>query len=129
MVTIENILAQNPYSTLPANSDRAWFGNTVILTTTTTQKVTGVVTGSANSSAGVVGINFSLCFRPQGATTAPLIFTTPMSATVNSTGMTSFTAASSIVPGAGSWEVGMCGSNNTATEVTGSSIGWLMVTN
>ena len=44
MVTIANILAQSPYSTLLANSDRAWFGNTVILTTTTTQRVTGVVT-------------------------------------------------------------------------------------
>ena len=128
VVTIENILVENPFSTVPANSDRAWFGNTVILTTTATQRLTGVVTASASANVQV-GINYALCLRAQGATTAPLIFTTPMSATVTASGVTTFTAASSASPGAGSWQVGMCASNNTATVVTGGSQGWIMVTN
>ena len=129
VVTIANIMVQNPYSTLPANSDRAWFSNTVIVTTTASQRITGVV--SANASANqAVSFNYSLCFRPQGATTAPLIFTTPLTAPVtSSTSNVAFTAADSVVPGAGTWEVGLCATNNTSTEVNGASLGWVMVTN
>jgi hypothetical protein len=118
-------------------------GPTITLTTTAGQRITGAtqaalgLKGSANVSFG-----YDLCYTASGTPGAPVNFTGGNYSEGAFEGdyheRLSFAATSSVVPGAGSWEVGYCilqiwpppsyqgypaWNNNSAVT------GWAMVTN
>jgi hypothetical protein len=94
--------------------------STVDLTTTATQRITGVATASFFVT-GVGGTVFvGLCYRAAGTTNLPTNFAgtgfDPSARTVvANSGFGSGTAVNTVVPGAGTWQVGMCLLNQTQT--------------
>lgn len=109
----------------------SFFGPTATVTTTATQRVSGVITASANlnTSAAVV-VEFSFCARPAGMVVVPTRFTpAPLLRTEVTDTPSTFSSAESKVLGAGTWEVGLCAENLGAEPVSGVVSGWVMVTN
>jgi hypothetical protein len=115
-------------------SEFVFAGPTVIITTTGTQRITGVVQAPLGALvAGDASFEYDLCYRMLGTTSAPVNFsgTNDSAAGFNSTaGRFSFTAAASTVLGTGRWEVGFCIFNTSLINLDSNDNvnGWFMVT-
>jgi hypothetical protein len=121
--------------TVGANSSQFVFaGPTVIVSTTDTQRITGVAQAPLGASAvGVASFGYDLCYRMLGSSSAPTNFAGlnfSMGAISNTADLLSFTAAASVVPGAGHWEVGYCVLNGGTLDLDSNGFvnGWIMVT-
>lgn len=121
---------------IPAASALAFRGPTATVTVTSaTQRLTGTATAALATTAGTVNATVSfqpdLCFQlgagalvafNGGSYTSPAVTTT----------RTDVTVAGSVVPGApGSYTVGFCVKNSTATAIDANDFvnGWVMATN
>jgi hypothetical protein len=120
------------------SSNYVFEGSTSTLTTTATQRITGSATSFVFVTAAGGAIDQSFCYRA-AATTNPLItfpggvvFSTKTvvpDAPVGSTSFETTTVTDTVVPGAGSWEVGKCLNNGTASPLHVNRMsGWLQVT-
>jgi hypothetical protein len=122
--------------TVAANASQFVFaGPTVIVSTTTdTQRISGVAQAPLGAlAAGFASFGYDLCYRMMGSSSAPSNFTGNNYSTAsvsNAAGRLSFTAAASIVPGAGRWEVGYCIFNGGAIDLDDNAFvnGWITVT-
>jgi hypothetical protein len=109
-------------------------GPTVIVSTTDTQRISGVAQAPlGTSAAGFASFGYDLCYRPLGSSSAPVNFagsTFSIAEVSNTAGRLSFTAAASIVPGAGHWEVGYCVFNRGTINLDNNDSvnGWVIVT-
>jgi hypothetical protein len=110
-------------------------GPTVIVTTTTdTQRISGVAQAPLGTlAAGFASFWYDLCYRMMGSSSAPANFTGNNCSTASvssAAGRLSFTAAASIVPGTGRWEVGYCVFNDGAIDLDNNAVvnGWITVT-
>jgi hypothetical protein len=108
-------------------------GLTMKITTTASQRITGVIQAPlGTTTSGVASFEYDLCYRTAGTSNALTNFTTtPSMGEVSDTaGRISFTAAASVVPGAGTWEVGYCVLNSGAIDLNSNDIlnGWAIVT-
>jgi hypothetical protein len=109
-------------------------GPTVIVSTTDAQRISGVAQAPLGASAaGFASFGYDLCYRMIGSSSAPSNFTGnsfSIARVSNTTGRLPFTAAASIVPGAGQWEVGYCVFNGGAIDLDNNDFlnGWIMVT-
>ncbi len=121
------------FGSWPGNPGFAFFGSTATITTTATQRVTGVISAFGVTDGPTLRAlsSYSLCSRANGATTAPTPFGGGMQMldVLVTYQRTAFTASETATLGAGTWEVGMCGSVAGGNNVVGASSGWLMVTN
>jgi hypothetical protein len=100
------------------------------ITTTSTQRLVGAAEVPLGDPTAT-SINYDLCHRPSGGGTITP-FTGGSSATLTSNDVV-YTATSSVVPGAGSWDVGFCVSQATNdarnAERVSNVNGWVMVVN
>jgi hypothetical protein len=108
-------------------------GSTVNIATTATQRMTGAVTSSFFLEGTGGTLYDALCYRPSGTTQALVSFAGGHSENARSllassaSGTT--TVTDTVVPGAGTWEVGRCLVNqaNSILHVTVMT-GWVQVT-
>ncbi len=122
--------------TITANATQFVFaGTTTSITTTDTQRITGVVQAplGTNSTSGNASFNYDLCYRTAGTSNALTSFSANPSQGIvsNAAGRISFTAAASVVPGAGTWEAGYCVMNSGTVDLDNNDFvnGWLVLTN
>ncbi len=111
-------------------------GPTATVTTTDTQRITGVAGAPLGTTAaeGAASFLYDLCYRPAGSADLLVGFAGPNSSAGQvgtSTGRLPFLAAGSVIPGAGDWEVGFCVVNSGAFALDSNDFvnGWVMVTN
>jgi len=109
-------------------------GATVNVTTTATQRITGAAQAPLGTSLTSANASFSydLCYG-SGSTLANFSGSSSSQASVSSTaGRVSFTAAASVTPGAGTWQVGYCilnfGAGTVALDNNDIVNGWVVVT-
>ena len=109
-------------------------GPTVNVSTTTSQKITGVAQAPLGTfTAGMATFGYDLCYRSAG-TSDPLVNFTGVNASFgevsDTAGRLSFTAAASVIPGEGSWEVGYCVMNLGLIDLDNNDLvnGWVVVT-
>lgn len=117
---------------IPVNSTAYIFvGGTATVTTTATQRLVGSATGSVGILAGgpLSDVDYGLCYRPSAGGTLTN-FSTYVTAEV-STVRTPFGVASTVVPGAGTWTVGMCIRNRSTATIDDADWvnGWVAVWN
>ena len=100
------------------------------ITTTSSQRLVGTAEVPMGDPTPT-GIDYDLCYRPSGGSTI-----TPFSASSSSATLTSFdvvyTATSSVVPGAGTWDVGFCvrpAAGGRNAERINDVNGWVQVVN
>jgi hypothetical protein len=107
-------------------------GPTATVTTLAAQKISGVANAQLGIIAGAGSFDYDLCYAADGSTTL-VNFAGVNSATgavsVES-GQISFAAAGSVVPGAGTWQVGFCVLNAGVAALTDNNVvnGWVIVT-
>jgi hypothetical protein len=122
--------------TISANSTVWVFaGTTATIPTTNTQRITGSAQAPLGTSAGgSASFGYDLCYRAAGSTDALTNFTGSVYSIGEvsaSQGRLSFTAAASVIPGTGTWDVGYCILNSGASELNNNNNvnGWIVVTN
>lgn len=122
-------------------------GPTVNVTTTASQRISGsaqapfgmlptfspLCFGASTSPDCVAFFGYDLCYRPSGSSSAPMNFTGSAHSIGEvgaSSGRVSFTAAATVIPGAGTWEVGYCVLNSGMNALTNNDIvnGWVIIT-
>lgn len=112
-----------------------FIGATVNVTTTGNQRLTGAgVAALGTTSATAASFMYGLCYRAAGTANAPTNFVGGLYTIGNMTstaGRTGWGAAGSLIPGAGTWQVGYCVNNYGAVAVNNNdfSNGWVQVTN
>lgn len=120
-----------------AGGSTAWVfaGPTVSVTTTESQRITGVAAISLGTTAaeGAAAFQHDLCYRAGGTTDALVNIAGPNSSSGQvsaASGPLSFTAAGSVVPGAGTWDVGFCILNSGTVALDDNDFvnGWVMAT-
>jgi len=117
--------------TVPSGSAWVFLGPSIQFTTTASQRITGTVTASWTFGATPPSayIYDALCYRVAGSSAAPAPFAgTPDTYTSTVGGTTTVTAADTLVPGAGTWEVGRCMQNQSgATSTVYTTAGWFQL--
>lgn len=108
---------------------------TATVTTTSTQRLVGVVSAPLKTETTSVLLNYGLCYRAAGTSNllTPFYGGSTAQAIVIPTTQT-FTSAQTKVPGiAGTWQVGFCGSNGSdntqSIKGDGNASGWIEVVN
>jgi hypothetical protein len=120
---------------ISGDSDIVFAGPSATVTTTAGQRLTGAAEAPLYSSDSTYAASFyyGLCYQPHGggqltnfASTGSLGFAYPVNQAV-----LVFTATASVVPGAGTWNVGFCVMNLFAPKLESNSVvnGWVQVTN
>jgi hypothetical protein len=110
--------------TVQSGNQWVFLGQPVQFTTTTAQRITGAVSASWTLGDGNTGLVYeALCYRVAGSIAAPAPFVgTPdtQAAPAASPGgsITSVTTTDTLVPGAGTWEVGRCMENLSNSPAT-----------
>ncbi|MFT3771597.1 MAG: hypothetical protein QM820_39795 [Minicystis sp.] len=108
-------------------------GGTATVTTTGTQRLTasaegamGLVAGSPNQTAFV-----GVCYQPSAGGTITTFVRGLFTIHRFGPQREAYPASGSVVPGAGTWNVGLCVYNSGATAITDNdySNGWVQVTN
>jgi hypothetical protein len=127
---------------IPGDSGLVFAGPTATVTTTADQRLTGAAEAplySGDSTAA--SFYYALCYQSHGggglltsfAPTGSLGYAFPLYPTNPATlpGPTVFTATASVVPGAGTWNVGFCVYNMFSQKIESNSVvnGWVQVTN
>jgi hypothetical protein len=122
-------------SNVPGYSNYVFVGPTVVITTTSSQRLVGSgVAVLGTSSGNPIEFGAGLCFRQSGSGNTPVNFVggNYISANIASAdGKKTFAASASVVPGFGSWDVGYCVKNSgTANLDNNDNVnGWIMVVN
>jgi hypothetical protein len=122
-------------ATIPVSSGFVFAGTPATLTTTAVQRFT--VSGSAALATGATTatIEVSICIQPSAGGTIKELNPAPGGAFESAIATTTripFAAAATGVPGAGTWNVGLCIDNTSATQAIDNndwSIGYAQVTN
>jgi hypothetical protein len=117
----------------------AWVfaGPTVNVTTTAdTQRITGAAQAPLGilTAGSTATFGYDLCYRTSGTTNALTNFSGSTFSTgevTDTAGRLSFTAAASVVPTTGTWEVGYCVLNSGSINLDNTDMvnGWVIVTN
>jgi hypothetical protein len=118
-------------------SDYVFIASTASVTTTASQRITGVAqaTLGTNSAATRAEFDYGLCYRAVGSSAAPKNFSGTSHYTTGealaSSGRSSWTASATIQPGAGTWDVGFCIRNSGTVNLDHDDVmnGWVQVTN
>ena len=118
-----------------SSSEWVFAGSTVNVTTTELQRITGVAQAPLGvAEEGVGSFGYDLCYRIAGTSD----YLTNISGSQysigevsSSSGRLSFTASASVIPGAGTWEVGYCILNSGSLDLDNNDLvnGWVVVTN
>jgi hypothetical protein len=109
-------------------------GPTVNVTTTATQRITGAAQAPLGTSSTSANASFSydLCYGSGGPLTNFSGSSSSQASVSSTAGRVSFTAAASVTPGAGTWQVGYCilnsGAGTVALDNNDIVNGWVVVT-
>lgn len=123
-----------PISTISDGTPNYTFaGPTVTITTTATQRLTGSASlRLANQTGSVPTVRIGLCYRTSpGGTITNFVGGPHVAINVPAAQQALYPASASVVPGAGTWDVGACARSEGPVPLTGNgnSNGWIMVTN
>jgi len=124
----------NVFTILGSTDAYVFAGGTSQVTTTASQRLTGAAEAPLGSTASTGGQNiyYGLCYQSSTQTGALYNFAGPdySIGTVYPDRRT-FAAAASVVPGAGTWNVGFCVSNPNTNPINDNDYanGWVLVTN
>jgi Collagen triple helix repeat (20 copies) len=114
---------------LPAGT-WSFIGGTTTVTTTAFQRMTASSSGILWATAPGGTVRWDICYRASGTTNTPSYFTINYPSGWVSTTQQPFPASASVIPGAGTWQVGQCVNPNPGFTVNaGWQNGWVMVTN
>ena len=131
VVTIEAFAG--PVNSIAGNSVAYVFaGPTASVTTTTGQRLTSVAaTPLGLFSGGPQGFRYGVCYEPTGGGALTNFAGVSPSIGIATLTLQEWTAAATVIPGAGSWNVGFCVDNFGTTNMDNVAIvnGWVMVTN
>lgn len=111
----------------------AFNGATATVTTTSSQRLTGAATASLGKSAAGSGqIGYGLCYQPNAG--GPLVNFVGGAYIIGqvdgSNVRRDYSAAATVVPGAGTWKVGFCvGTNGFNLDANDFTNGWVIVSN
>jgi hypothetical protein len=109
-----------PIGTIPVNSGFVFTGPTVTLTTTAGQTIMASSEAPLGTSAGTASIDVSICKSPATGTPALTLLDTltpaGFSISTATTTRIPFAADAAGAPGAGTWKIGECVSNTSATQ-------------
>ena len=119
-----------------SNDSRQWVfaGPTATVTTTASQRITGAAQAPlGTTTAGKAMFRYDLCYRAADTLNIPLNFTGDdfsQGEVSDTAGIISFSADASVVPGAGTWEVGYCVWNFGALVLDNNDFvnGWVIIT-
>jgi len=109
-------------------------GATVNVTTTATQRITGAAQAPLGTSSTSANASFSydLCYGSGGPLTNFSGSSSSQASVSSTAGRVSFTAAASVMPGEGTWQVGYCilnsGAGTVALDNNDIVNGWVVVT-
>ena len=116
---------------IPGDSGIVFAGPTATVTTAAGQRLTGAAEVPLYSDPTTASFYFGLCYQSHGggsltnfAPTGSLGYAYPNDPRV-------FTATASVVPGAGTWNVGFCVMNLFSPKLESNTVvnGWVQVTN
>ena len=116
---------------IPGDSGIVFAGPTATVTTAAGQRLTGAAEAPLYSDSTTASFYFGLCYQSHGggsltnfAPTGSLGYAYPNDPRV-------FTATASVVPGAGTWNVGFCVMNLFSPKLESNTVvnGWVQVTN
>ncbi len=117
------------------SSQWVFAGPTANVTTTATQRITGAAQAPLGilTTGSTATFGYDLCYRTAGTTNALTNFSGSTFSTgevTDTAGRLSFTAAASVVPTAGTWEVGYCILNSGSINLDNTDMvnGWVIVT-
>lgn len=119
-----------------SNDSRQWVfaGPKITVTTTASQRITGAAQAPLGTTTpGMAMFGYDLCYRAAGTLNLPLNFTGDdhsQGEVSDTAGIISFSADASVVPGAGSWEVGYCVLNFGTHVLDNNDFvnGWIIIT-
>lgn len=118
----------------PSGTALVFAGPTATVTTTATQRIVASGSAALGTSAGTAVIHTAMCVQP--STGGPVSVLDGVSSDVEvvtaSTTRIPFASAMTGVPGAGTWNVGICAIDTSATQAIDSndrSVGYAFVTN
>jgi len=107
-------------------------GPTATVTTTSVQRLTGQAVAPIGYLSGTTGgfADVGMCYQPSAGGALINFAGTNYITTRVFVGASPYSASSSVVPGAGTWKVGLCVRNSTRTiDDTDWVNGWVMVSN
>ena len=115
------------------NSNYVFIGNTATVTTTASQRLTGAAEVPLYTPALTNGqlFDFGLCYQPSTGGAISNFAGSNYSSAALYQERRSFAASASVVPGAGTWDVGFCVRNSHGNNGISSDWvnGWVQVTN
>jgi hypothetical protein len=105
-------------------------GPTVIVDTTASQRITGVVQATLGILSGTASFGYDLCYSPEGTSTVVNFAGLNSPIGIVTSGQHAFTASGSVAPGAGTWLVGFCVFNDAVNALDTNDVvnGWIMIT-
>jgi hypothetical protein len=115
-----------------ANSTAFVFdGPTATVTTNSTQRITASGTIDLATSGGTASLDVAICIQPSAGGVIGELGSGVYRLVTASTTSVPISSAQSGVPGAGTWNIGMCVFDNSAQAVNanGNSTGYAFVTN
>jgi hypothetical protein len=116
------------YPVQPGLDPTEFVGDTYQITTTGHERITGTIASYVDRASSAANFSAVLCFRQSGNTSGVMTqFTYPTASSVGVGVRASFTCSGSVIPLAGTWDVGVCFSTSAALYV-GHKQGFLMVT-
>ncbi|HEY0134999.1 MAG TPA: hypothetical protein VGB85_12985, partial [Nannocystis sp.] len=114
-----------------AQSAYTFAGPQATVTTTALQRLTGAATTSLGAAANIPNVRVDLCYQPNGGGVLTNFSGFAYVEHPFTVARVPYTAVGSVVPGAGTWKVGLCVYNPTATSINQTNYmnGWVQVTN
>jgi hypothetical protein len=114
------------------NANYVFAGPTTTVTTTASQRLFGAAEAPLGLASGSSSTTFiyGLCYQPSGGGTINNFVSKFSMGTITST-RTTFAATASVVPGAGTWNVGFCVQNPSSSTISNNDYvnGWVQVVN
>ena len=116
---------------IPGDSGIVFAGPTATVTTTAGQRLTGAAEAPLYSDSTTASFYFGLCYQPHGGGSLTNFAPTGSLGYAYSSDPRVFTATASVVPGAGTWNVGFCVMNLFSPKLESNTVvnGWVQVTN
>ncbi|MBI5090332.1 MAG: hypothetical protein HZB15_16150 [Actinobacteria bacterium] len=117
-------------NTLFVAGSYVFMGPTTSVTVAAGQRMTGSAMAPIGVSAGAATVQLDLCYRTNGTSNALTGFNGGEYSVVEvSTVRVSYAVTGTVVPGAGTWEVGVCGITNASLNDNNFVNGYVQVTN
>ncbi len=130
---VTTVAFNGPVTSIAAGSSAYVFaGPSALVTTTASQRLTGSAAAPLGLAAGAQVAIIGLCYQPNAGGSLANFVSTSYSVHLVVAERRTYSASATVVPGAGTWRVGMCVSNYVGANAISNNDyvnGWVQVTN